>query len=259
MIPYPHISPIALAVGPVRIYWYGIAYLVTFLIAYLFIPKFLKEKKIKMDKDFMVDLLLNGLLGVILGGRLGYILFYQLPYYAAHPLNMMKVWEGGMSFHGGMLGVILGLLLFARKRKLHFYTLTDAIVPIIPIGIFIVRVGNFINAELYGRITSSWICMKFPTDLSNCRYPSQLIEAILEGVLPFIIIYTLRNKTAKRKGLLSWLFILVYGIMRCIGELFREPDRQIGYIFQIFTEGQILSLLMIVIAGIAIKKILHKK
>ncbi len=245
MLPYPNISPIALSLGPVKIHWYGIMYLLTFVIAYYLIPIFFKEKKIPTDKDTVADLLLMSLLGVILGGRLGYILFYQLPLYLHRPLDVFKIWEGGMSFHGGMLGVILGFIIFARKRKIKLYQLTDAIIPIIPIGIFLVRIGNFINAELYGRITNSAICMRFPTDPFNCRYPSQLIEALLEGIVLFAILFFARSKI-KTPGVLSWMFIAGYGLLRFFAEFFREPDVQIGYLWNIITLGQIFSILMVI-------------
>lgn len=273
MIPYPNISPIALSLGPVKIHWYGIMYLTTFLIAYYLIPIFFKEKKIPINKDTVSDLLLTSLIGVVFGGRLGYILFYQLPFYLGHPLDMFKIWEGGMSFHGGMLGVILGFILFARKNKIKLYQLTDAIIPIIPIGIFLVRIGNFINAELYGRITNSTICMRFPTDPLNCRYPSQLIEALLEGAILFIILFFARTaqqscplgtaqqscplgEKIKTPGVLSWLFIGLYGLFRFFAEFFREPDVQIGYLWNTITLGQTFSILMITtgIIGICFAK-----
>ncbi len=251
MIPYPNISPIALTLGPVKIHWYGIMYLATFTIAYFLIPIFFKEKKLPINKDTVSDLLLISLIGVVLGGRLGYILFYQLPFYLGHPLDMLKIWEGGLSFHGGMLGVILGFALFARKNKIKLYGLSDAIIPIVPIGIFLVRIGNFINAELYGRITNSSICMRFPTDPSNCRYPSQLIEAALEGVVIFFILFSLRKKI-RTPGILSWLFIGLYGLLRFCAEFFREPDIQIGYLAGNLTEGQYFSVCMIIASIIGI-------
>lgn len=254
MLTYPNISPVALALGPIKIHWYGITYLLTFLVAYLLIPYFFKEKKIPTNKDLVADLLLASLLGVVIGGRLGYILFYQLPFYLENPLDMLKIWEGGLSFHGGMLGVIIGLFFFAKKRakpEVPFYQLTDAVIPIVPIGIFLVRIGNFINAELYGRITQSPICMRFPTDPSNCRYPSQLIEAALEGALLFTIIFFLRNKI-KTTGILSWIFIMGYATLRLFAEFFREPDIQIGYLWGNLTQGQYLSFIMIVAGTIGI-------
>lgn len=255
MLPYPSIDPIALQIGPIAIRWYGLMYLTTFLIGYFLVQKFIKERGIKTDKNFVSDIILTMLIGVVGGGRLGYILFYNLPSYIEHPANILKVWEGGMSMHGGILGVIIALTIFSKIKKISLYEVADLVIPIIPLGVALVRIGNFINAELYGRVTDSPICMKFPTDPENCRYPSQLIQFLLEGVLVFIIIYALRNRI-KTPGVLSWLFLLLYSIFRFIAEFFREPDPQIGYLWNGATLGQIFSILIIIIsvAGIIFAK-----
>ncbi len=254
---FPDISPIAFSIGEIDVRWYGLMYLLSFVIGYFLIKFFVKERKVKFSSDFISDLLLTILIGVILGGRLGYILFYNLPYYLSNPADIVQIWNGGMSFHGGMLGVILGLIILAKIKKVSLYTITDTIIPAVPIGIILVRIGNFINAELYGRITDSAFCFNFPTDPNNCRYPSQLINAFLEGFCTFLILFLLRKKI-KTPGILSWLFILCYGAFRFIGEFFREPDLQIGYYFDILTQGQIFSIIMIVVALIGIK-LTHKK
>lgn len=248
MLPYPDISPVALSLGPLSIRWYGLMYILTFIIAYFFIPRLISERKLEVKKDFVIDLLFAILLGVILGGRLGYMLFYNLGLYLQNPLEIIKIWNGGLSFHGGLIGVILALIYVSRKEHIKFYRLTDTVIPIAPIGIFLVRIGNFINGELYGRITNSTICIRFPSDSTNCRYPSQLIEAGLEGLLLFFIIFFLKKKI-KTNGLLSWIFIAGYGGARFIAEFFREPDVQIGYFFDILTLGQIFSILMLLIAA----------
>ncbi len=245
---FPNISPIAVSFGAIQIRWYGIMYLLTFIIGYFLIGYFAKERKAKIDQDFTGDIILSSLIGVVLGGRLGYILFYNLPYYLSNPTDVFKIWNGGMSFHGGMLGVILGLFILSKIRKTPLYTISDTIVPIIPIGIVLVRIGNFINAELYGRITTSSFCYYFPTDLENCRYPSQLIQALLEGLFTFFIIFFLRKKI-KTPGVLSWLFIVTYGALRFIGEFFREPDPQIGLLPGSLTEGQYFSIIMLLVGG----------
>lgn len=252
MLPYPNIDPIALSLGPIKIHWYGLMYLFGFGIGYLLLKKLLKEKNLPHDETFRSDLLLMTLIGVIFGGRLGYIIFYSLPFYISNPLDVFKVWNGGMSFHGGLLGVILALLLFARKKHVSFFALTDAILPTIPPGIFLVRMGNFINGELYGRITNSLICMRFPTDPANCRYPSQLIEAIFEGLIIGIIILIARKKI-KKTGSASWLFVLIYGIVRFCIEFIREPDAQIGLLFGGISLGQYLSAAMIIAGMIGYK------
>ena len=252
----PPIDPVAFSLGSIHVRWYGIMYLLTFVIGYFLIGYFAKERKLKVNSDWVSDLLVTVLLGVILGGRLGYILFYNLAYYISYPADIIKVWEGGMSFHGGMLGVILGLAIFAKIKKISFYKITDTIIPIVPIGIMLVRMGNFINGELYGRVTESKFCFNFATDPANCRYPSQLIAAVLEGLCTFIILFTLR-KRIKTPGILSWIFILSYGALRFIAEFFREPDVQIGYYLNVFTQGQLFSIIMVVVAGVGM--ILTKK
>lgn len=251
MLPYPDISPIAISLGPIHIRWYGLMYILTFMIAYFFIPRLIAERKLETKKDFTIDLLFAILLGVILGGRLGYILFYHLSFYLQNPLEIIKIWSGGLSFHGGLIGVALALIYICKKEHLNFYKLTDTIIPVAPIGIFLVRIGNFINSELYGRITDSSVCMRFPTDPQNCRYPSQLIEALLEGLLLFIVIFFLRKKI-KTPGILSWIFILGYAAARFSAEFFREPDVQIGYFFGTLTLGQIFSVLMVLASIISL-------
>lgn len=255
-MPFPNLSPIAFSLGNIEVRWYGIMYLLTFAIAYVLILYFSKERKLKFSNDFVSDIILTALIGVVLGGRLGYILFYNLSYYLSNPGDIIKVWQGGMSFHGGMIGVIIGLIILSKMKKIPFYNITDTIVPIIPIGIVLVRIGNFINAELYGRITTSKFCYYFPTDPGNCRYPSPLIQAFLEGFCVFLILFFLR-KNIKTPGLLSWLFILLYGAFRFIGEFFREPDPQIGFLPGHLTEGQYFSILMIIVAIVGIKYLTH--
>lgn len=222
-------------------------YPLTFTIGYFLVQKFLREKKWEVSKNFVPDLVLTMLLGVVLGGRIGYILFYDLPIYIAHPANIVKVWQGGMSMHGGILGVVIALSIFAKVKKISLYKVADLVIPIVPLGVALVRLGNFINAELYGRVTNSKFCMVFPTDPAHCRYPSQLIQFALEGVVVFVIIYALRNKI-KTPGILSWLFLILYSIFRFIAEFFREPDAQIGYLWNGATLGQILSIIVIAIS-----------
>lgn len=252
---FPNISPIAFSLGTIHVRWYGLMYLLSFAVGYFLIRFFAKERKMKVfTTEFISDLMLTILAGVVFGGRIGYIAFYNLPYFIQNPTDILKVWNGGMSFHGGMLGVIIGLIIFAKIKKIHLYEITDTIVPIIPIGIILVRMGNFINAELYGRVTTSSFCYYFPTDPANCRYPSQIIQALLEGFCVFLILFFLRKKI-KISGLLSWLFILAYGSFRFIGEFFREPDVQIGFLPGHLTEGQYFSILMIIIGFIAILRL----
>lgn len=250
MLNYPAISPILVSLGPVNIRWYGVTYLLSFGIGYLLARKRIKEQDLHVDENFLSDLALAILVGVVLGGRLGYAVFYNAAHYIHSPLDIIKIWEGGMSFHGGLIGVVIALIIFARIKKISLYKVADTIVPVVPVGIALVRLGNFINAELYGRITTSRICMVFPSDpLKACRYPSQLIEMLTEGIFTFIVIWALRNRI-KTPGLLSWLFVMLYAAMRITSELFRAPDVQIGYILGALTLGQILSIIMLIAGAI---------
>lgn len=250
MLNYPAISPIIVSLGPISIRWYGMMYLLSFVIGYVLVRKRIKEQNLHVDENFISDLALAILIGVVLGGRLGYAIFYNIAHYIRNPLNIIKIWEGGMSFHGGLIGVVIALIIFARIKKISLYRVADIIIPAVPVGIALGRFGNFINAELYGRITASRICMVFPSDLTKaCRYPSQLIEMFTEGIFIFIVVWLLRNRI-KTPGLLSWLFLMLYAAMRITSELFRAPDPQIGYILGALTMGQILSIIML-IAGAA--------
>jgi phosphatidylglycerol:prolipoprotein diacylglycerol transferase len=247
MLPYPHINPVIINIGPIAIHWYGLMYLLTFAIGYFLLGKFIKERNIKADKDFIADFMLTMLLGVVLGGRIGYILFFNFEFYLSHLSEILSIWKGGMSFYGGALGVIIALSIFAKVKKMSLYEIADIVIPIIPIGIFLVRIGNFINAELYGRVTESQFCMIFPSDPTHCRYPSQLIEAFLEGLIVLLIIYPLRKKI-KKPGVLSWLFLASYGFFRFFAEFFREPDAHIGFVWTYFTRNQIFSIITVVVA-----------
>ena len=243
------INPIALQLGPIAIHWYGIMYALTFIIGYFLFQKSWIGAHLKLSSNQKDNLLIAIIAGVLIGGRFGYILFYNLPYYLQNPLKTLSVWEGGMSFHGGLLGVLLAIYLFAKKNKVPLLLLTDTTAIITPIGILLGRLGNFINGELYGRITNSF-CFNFPTDPLNCRYPSQLFEAAFEGLILFLILYfyakKLFKKTPTQNGVITSLFLIFYGIFRFIIEFFREPDQQIGYILNIFTQGQILCIPAIV-------------
>jgi phosphatidylglycerol---prolipoprotein diacylglyceryl transferase len=194
-------------------------------------------------KDDVADLIFTVALGVILGGRVGYILFYNLSYYIAHPAKLFAVWEGGMSFHGGLTGALLAGLYFIRKHKLRFYPLADVAFLAAPVGLFFGRIGNFINGELYGRVTDLPWGMVFPGGGPLPRHPSQLYEAFLEGVVMLVVLFTL-SKKVPRDGVVFWSFISLYGLFRFVVEFVREPDAQIGYLFGVFSMGQLLSLPM---------------
>ncbi len=245
MIPYPNIDPEIIRIGPLSIRWYGLMYLIGFLCSYLILKKEIKRRRLIVEKDFLENLYFYLILGLLVGARLGYVLFYNLSYYLANPLEIFAIWHGGMSFHGGLLGVILSAWLFTKAKKFDFYTLTDMLVLTAPIGLALGRIGNFINGELYGRISDVPWAMIFPDGGPLPRHPSQLYEAALEGFLLFVILWFLRDKIS-RSGIISSLFLILYGVFRFFVEFFREPDPQIGYILGFLTMGQVLCAVMIV-------------
>jgi len=220
-------------------------YLVGFLGAMFIANKAADKSGGEWTREQVSDLLFYGFLGVILGGRIGYVFFYQFDYFLAEPLYLFKIWAGGMSFHGGLLGVIAAVYLFARKTNKAFLTVGDFVAPLVPIGLGMGRLGNFINAELWGRQTDVPWAMVFPTDpLQLPRHPSQLYEFFLEGVVLFAILYVITRKP-RSLGLASGAFLIGYGVFRTIIEFFREPDAHLGLYFSFITKGQILSLPMI--------------
>jgi len=243
---FPQIDPIIFSIGPIALRWYGMMYLIGFIAAMFIANKAADKNNSGWTRDQVSDLLFYGFLGVILGGRVGYVLFYQFDYFLVEPLYLFKIWQGGMSFHGGLLGVITAVFLFARREKKGFLQVADFVAPLVPIGLGMGRLGNFINAELWGRQTDVSWAMIFPTDkLQLPRHPSQLYEFCLEGVLLFIIVYGVSRKP-RPLGLVSGLFLICYGIFRMIVELFREPDSQLGYYFSYISMGQMLSLPMVI-------------
>ncbi|RLC52833.1 MAG: prolipoprotein diacylglyceryl transferase [Candidatus Cloacimonadota bacterium] len=258
MINYPQINPTIVKLGFLEIRWYGLFYIISFVLGYIFLKRFYAFKKIKIDKEQYDNLLFYIMLGVIVGGRLGYVLFYKPLFYLTHPLHIFAVWEGGMSFHGGALGVIIFGLIFCKKYNFNFYQLADPTMPLVAIGLGLGRLGNFINAELYGRVTNVPWAMIFPTDPEGLpRHPSQLYESFLEGFVLFLLSYFILRKS-KREGTVFWAFIGLYGIFRFFLEFFREPDSFLGYLIGFLTMGQILSSFMIFASIIALV-VLHTK
>lgn len=241
-------------IGPFKAHWYGFMYAISFLIGYLYL---LFSKRCAHLEDKQKDaFVIYIVLGVILGGRIGYMLFYNLAYYFANPAKIIAVWEGGMSFHGGLLGSAIAIYLFSRRYKVPFLKMSDIVVSVAPVGLFFAKIGNFINGELYGRIATQY-CINFPSDPGNCRYPSQLLEAFLEGIVLFLLMLLIGGKT-KKAGVLSASFLVLYGIFRIFIEFFREPDAHIGFLFGFITEGQLLSSLMLA-AGTALYFILLRR
>lgn len=250
MLPYPHIDPIALQLGPLAIRWYSLAYLAGILLGWWYIKKENARRPIAgLTPKAFDDMVMYAVIGIVLGGRLGYVLFYNASYYLSHPVEALYIWQGGMSFHGGMLGTILAFYLFCRKYKVQFLELMDVIAPAATIGLFFGRIANFINGELYGRVTDSALGMVFPHGGELPRYPSQLFEAALEGIALFALLTFLMKRTDARNkpGLLGGVFLVGYAVSRLIVENFREPDIQIGFLFEMMTMGQLLSLPMLLL------------
>lgn len=248
---FPVIDPIIFSIGPVALRWYGMMYLLGFLGAMFIANKAADKSNGQWTREQVSDLLFYGFLGVVLGGRIGYVLFYQFDYFLAEPLYLFKIWTGGMSFHGGLLGVTAAVYIFALKTHKSFLSVGDFVVPLVPIGLGMGRLGNFINAELWGRQTDVPWAMVFPTDsLQLPRHPSQLYEFFLEGVVLFIVLYFVTRKP-RNLGLASGVFLIGYGVFRSIIEFYREPDAHLGLYFSFISKGQILSIPMI-LAGVLI-------
>ena len=245
MLVHPQFDPIAIALGPVAIRWYGLMYVLGFIgIMLLGRHRIRTQPWLNWNLRELDDLIFYGVLGTILGGRLGYILFYKLDYYLQHPLEIFYVWQGGMSFHGGFLGVIFAMLLFARHHKKHWFAVTDFVAPLTPPGLMFGRIGNFINQELPGRETAVPWGMQFPAVDNLVRHPSQLYQAAGEGLLLFIILWIFTSKP-RTLGAASGVFLIGYGIFRFLAEFTREPDDFLGLLALNFSMGQWLSLPMI--------------
>lgn len=247
MIIHPQFDPVALQLGPLAIRWYALSYIVGFVL-FMWLGRYrIKKGGTPFTVEMLDDFLTWGVLGVILGGRLGFVLFYQPEYYLAHPADIVKVWNGGMSFHGGFLGVLAASWLFARKNGLKWLQVLDFIAPLVPLGLASGRIGNFINGELWGRPTDVPWGMVFPgTHDGIPRHPSQLYEAGLEGIVLFLAIWFYSAKP-RRSGQVSGLFLILYGVFRSLVELVRQPDGQVNFLIGEITMGQALSLPMILL------------
>lgn len=238
---FPEIRPYIFKIGTLEVRWYGLMYILGFAAAYFMACSDAKRKKLPLDKDGIADLIFALAVGLIVGARLGYALFYNFSVYLANPLKIFAVWEGGMSFHGGLIGTVLAAYWFSRKKKIRFLQIADLITPAAPIGLGLGRLGNFINGELYGRVTDVPWGMVFPTGGPLPRHPSQLYEAALEGPVLFFVLWLFRRSNAPA-GVVLWVFLAMYGLIRSFVELFREPDQQLGFLFGHLTMGQMLSI-----------------
>jgi phosphatidylglycerol:prolipoprotein diacylglycerol transferase len=273
MLRYPNLDPIALHVGPIEVHWYGLMYLFGIVLGWWLLHRRLYRLGPGWNDDRLLDLAFYAVLGVVIGGRIGYVLFYNLPYYAADPVRVFEVWDGGMSFHGGLLGVVAAMALFARKVKTDLITLTDFIAPVVPLGLMAGRIGNFINGELWGKVsyTIPW-AMRLPCSeprfFEYCGYvgpgwsapyqPSQLYEMVLEGIVLFVVLFTYSRKPRPPLAV-SGLFALLYGVFRIAVEFIRLPDPQLGYLaFGWLTMGQLLSIPMVIV-GAAMLALAYRK
>lgn len=254
---FPSIDPVAISLGPINVYWYGLMYLFGFLFANWMGNRAAAKPGSGWQKEEVGDLLFYGFLGVILGGRIGYVLFYNFGLFLDDPMYLFKISEGGMSFHGGLIGVLLAFVYFGRKTQRSFFVIADFIAPMVPFGLAAGRIGNFINGELWGRVTDVPWAMIFPTGGDLPRHPSQLYQFAMEGVLLLIILQLFARKP-RPVGAVSGLFMLGYGVFRFVAEYFRQPDSQLGLYFDLISMGQILSTPMIVI-GAVIMYIAYRK
>lgn len=249
-LPFPQIDPVIFSLGPFHVRWYGLMYVLGFTASYYLVRHQLRQfRPARLEENFEnLNVLL--ILAVIVGGRLGYVLFYNLGYYLDNPLEIPATWSGGMSFHGACLTLIVVGFLYCRRKGVDFWQAADLYTATIPIGIGLGRIGNFINGELFGRVTAMPWGMVFPGGGPSPRHPSQLYEAVLEGLLLFVLLWSVRHKPWQQvrswpHGSILALFLAGYGCMRIIAEMFREPDPQVGFLFDLLTMGQLLSMAMV--------------
>ena len=242
---YPTIDPVAIAIGPLSIHWYGLMYVFGFVGAWWLGKR--RAKQYGWRQQEVEDVLFYGAIGVIVGGRVGYALFYDFANVIVEPWRIFMIWQGGMSFHGGLIGVLIAFAVFATKTQRHYLAVSDFIAPLVPIGLFFGRIGNFINGELWGKVSDVPWAMVFPNGGLLPRHPSQLYEAVLEGIVLWLILW-LYSAKPRPAGAVSGLFLFGYGLFRSLVELVRVPDYQYGYLlFDWVTMGQILSMPMMVL------------
>lgn len=258
---FPPIDPVLVTVGPLAIRWYALAYLAGFLFGWRTCLTLARKNASGPSPEHYDDFITWAVVGTILGGRLGYVLFYQFAYYVSDPLEALRVWHGGMSFHGGLLGVVLAAWLFTRRRKIRFFAFTDLLACVTPIGLGLGRLANFVNGELFGRATDVPWGVIFPRGGDVPRHPSQIYEAGLEGLALYLILVFVAKTPSlgKKEGLLSGLFLALYAFFRFFVEFFREPDAQLGFLYAGATMGQLLCVPMLLAGLLLIQKALKRK
>src|ERR1700759_4892100 len=276
LIAFPTFDPVAIAIGPIVIRWYALAYIGGIVFGWIYARALVKNEKLwggpaAITLPLLDDLILWVTVGIIVGGRTGYVLFYNLPFFIEHPAEILELWKGGMSFHGGFMGCVIAVMWFARRNGIPILSLGDVTTGVAPIGIFLVRITNFINSELWGRPADPdlpW-AMIFPNGGPLPRHPSQLYEAGLEGILLFTVLAVMiRFGALKRPGLILGSFIAIYGLARITGEHFREPDPQLGFLYGGLTMGMLLSVPMVIAGAIiivaawrrgSVRRLFHRK
>jgi phosphatidylglycerol---prolipoprotein diacylglyceryl transferase len=253
-----NLNPVLINFGIFEVRWYSLAYIFGILIGWWIAKKIIdfkiQNKVVEFDNKIFDDLVSYIIISMIIGGRVGYIIFYNLSYYLSNPLDIFKIWQGGMSFHGALIGIILATYLFSKKTKVNCFFFLDVVASVAPIGIFFGRIANFINGELYGKQTDLFWSVIFPQIDKLPRHPSQIYEAFLEGIVLFFILISLVYKRTVKTGTVSALFMILYGLFRITSEQFREPDAQVGYLFNLFSMGSILSFFMVLVGLFILKK-----
>jgi phosphatidylglycerol:prolipoprotein diacylglycerol transferase len=251
LLSYPQIDPVLVEFGPFVIRWYSLAYIFGLILGWYYLAHLIRRKNTPVSRADIDDFIMWATVGIILGGRLGYVLFYNFSYYSAEPQAIIRLWDGGMSFHGGFAGVMIAILLFTRLRKIPLLVFSDLVATVTPVGLFLGRLANFINGELWGRPADVSWAMIFPGGGPLPRHPSQLYEAGLEGLGLFVLLWLLAHKTTARDrpGLLTGVFVVGYSACRMLVEQFREPDEQLGFLFNSITMGQLLSLPMMMLGA----------
>ena len=251
-----NIDPVLLRLGPFEIRYYGLFFVLGFVIAYFILNYLVKKREIKLTKDDIADFLLYTIIGTVLGARLLYVFVYNLPFYLQNPFEIIAVWHGGLSFHGGLIGAAIAGFYFCRKKKIDFYTIADIAVIPLALGLALGRLGNFTNGELYGRITDVSWAVKFP-DAEGFRHPSQ-IYASLKDLIIFFTLWIIKDKTLP-KGFLFWTFVIMYSALRFFVEFFRQPDEQLGFVIGFLSMGQVLSIIMLLTGILFLFKISRKR